>query len=47
MRHQLKIIARQLLCKSNLNPDKKQLIDFARERLNMTSFVDLGGVCER
>jgi hypothetical protein len=45
MRHELKIIASQLLGhKSHLNPDKTQLIDFARERLNMTSFADLGGV---
>lgn len=45
MRHELKMIASQLLGRwSNLDPDKKQLIDFARERLNMTSFVDLGGV---
>jgi hypothetical protein len=46
MKHELKTIARKLLGQkpSNLNPDKKQLIDFARERLNMTSFADLGGV---
>jgi hypothetical protein len=45
MRHELKMIANQLLGRNqHLNPDKKQLIDFARERLNMTSFADLGGV---
>ena len=45
VRRELKAIASQLLGRHrNLNSDKKQLIDFARERLNMTSFADLGGV---
>ncbi|HTS04324.1 MAG TPA: class I SAM-dependent methyltransferase [Candidatus Eisenbacteria bacterium] len=34
----------RLLPSSRLNPDKKQLIDFACQRLNMRSFADLGAV---
>jgi hypothetical protein len=43
----LKTIARKILGSCpfpNLNPDKKELIDFACQRLNMQSFADLGGV---
>jgi hypothetical protein len=50
MKQELKTIARKLIgraqpkSKSSLNPDKLQLIDFAQQRLGMTSFADLGGV---
>lgn len=45
MKQELKVIAAELLGrKPKLNPDKKQLIDFAHERLGMNSFADLGGV---
>ena len=46
----LKTIVREIIGnpqpgkQSPLNPDKLQLIDFAQQRLNMTSFADLGGV---
>lgn len=47
MKNSIKAIARELFGRRpfpNLNPDKKELIDFASERLGMRSFADLGGV---
>jgi hypothetical protein len=47
MKKEIKAIARKVLGRlpfPNLNPDKKELIDFACQRLDMHSFADLGGV---
>lgn len=47
MRQAIKSVARQVFGRepsSNLQHDKKELIDFACQRLDMRSFADLGGV---
>lgn len=48
MKQRIKPIAKRIMghgsTDNRLNPDKKAIIDFACEWLNMRSFVDLGAV---